>query len=120
MPKKGINERTRMKFSKVMTAEINKLPKFTRLLMAKFYRPKSFMALCELCTRLVKHDNLKKNKTILKLKSLHDKRKWAKLVRSFPKRYPNHKSTDGTLKLERKEGEIINGKTVTRSQRYPK
>jgi len=78
------------------------------------------MALCELCTRLVKHNNLKKNKTILKLKSLHDKKKWAKLVRSFPKRYPNHKSTDGTLKLERKEGEIINGKTVTRSQRYPK
>ena len=98
MPKKGINERTRMKFSKVMTAEINKLPKFTRLLMAKFYRPKSFMALCELCTRLVKHNDLKKNKTILKLKSLHDKRKWAKLVRSFPKRYPNHKSTDGTIK----------------------
>ncbi len=78
------------------------------------------MALCELCTRLVKHNNLKKNKTILKLKSLHDKKKWAKLVRSFPKRYPNHKSTDGTLKLERKEGEIINGKTVTRSQRDPK
>ena len=115
-----INKRKKIKFSKVMADEINKLPKFTRLLMAKFYRPKSFMALCELCTRLVKHNNLKKNKTILKLKSLHDKKKWAKLVRSFPKRYPNHKSTDGTLKLERKEGEIINGKTVTRSQRYPK
>jgi len=98
MPKKGINERKRMKFSKVMNTEIEKLPKFTRLLMAKFYRPKSFMALCELCTRLVKHNDLKKNKTILKLKSLHDKRKWAKLVRSFPKRYPNHKSTDGTIK----------------------
>jgi hypothetical protein len=92
-----INKRKRMKFSKVMNDEINKLPKFTRLLMAKFYRPKSFMALCELSTRLTQHDKLKKNKTILKLKSLHDKKKWAKLVRSFPKRYPNHKS-DGTLK----------------------
>ena len=92
-----INKRKRMKFSKVMNDEINKLPKFTRLLMAKFYWPKSFMALCELSTRLTQHDKLKKNKTILKLKSLHDKKKWAKLVRSFPKRYPNHKS-DGTLK----------------------
>ena len=93
-----INKRKKIKFSKVMADEINKLPKFTRLLMAKFYRPKSFMALCELSTRLTQHDRLKKNKTILKLKSLHDKRKWAKLVRSFPKRYPNHKSTDGTIK----------------------
>ena len=92
-----INKRKKIKFSKVMADEINKLPKFTRLLMAKFYRPKSFMALCELCTRLVKHDNLKKNKTILKLKSLHDKKKWAKLVRTHPKRYPSHKS-DGTLR----------------------
>ena len=92
-----INKRKKIKFSKVMADEINKLPKFTRLLMAKFYRPKSFMALCELCTRLVKHNNLKKNKTILKLKSLHDKKKWAKLVRTHPKRYPSHKS-DGTLR----------------------
>ena len=109
-----------MKFSKVMNDEINKLPKFTRLLMAKFYRPKSFMALCELSTRLTQHDRLKKNKTILKLKSLHDKKKWAKLVRTFPKRYPNHSKIDGTLKLTRIEGEIIKGKKVTRSQRYPR
>jgi hypothetical protein len=92
-----INKRKKIKFSKVMADEINKLPKFTRLLMAKFYRPKSFMALCELSTRLTQHDRLKKNKTILKLKSLHDKKKWAKLVRTHPKRYPSHKS-DGTLR----------------------
>jgi|TARA_B110000881_G_scaffold117537_1_gene103132 hypothetical protein len=115
-----INKRKALKFSKVMLVEIKKMPNPVPSQMAYFFRPKSFMALCELCTRLKKHDRLKKNKTVLKLSSLHDKKKWAKLVRTFPKRYPNHSKIDGTLKLTRIEGEIIKGKKVTRSQRYPK
>ena len=71
------------------------------------------MALCELCTRLKKHDRLKKNKTVLKLSSLHDKKKWAKLVRTFPKQYPNHSKIDGTLKPWSGTGELyVNGEKV--------
>ena len=77
--------------------EIKKMPKILQSHMAYFFRPKSFMAMCELCTRLKKHQSYKKNKGVLNCASLHDKKKWAKLVKSFPKRYPNHSKVDGTL-----------------------
>ena len=60
-----IDKRKALKFSKVMLVEIKKMPNPVPSQMAYFFRPKSFMALCELCTRLKKHDRLKKNKTVL-------------------------------------------------------
>tara|TARA_B100000780_G_scaffold265705_1_gene221331 strand:+ start:730 stop:1053 length:324 start_codon:yes stop_codon:yes gene_type:complete len=97
MPKKKINERKPIRVSKLMLVEIKKMPNVLQSHMAYFYRPKSFMAMCELCTRLKKHQSYKKNKGVLNCASLHDKKKWAKLVKSFPKRYPNHSKVDGTL-----------------------
>ena len=47
-----INKRKALKFSKVMLVEIKKMPNPVPSQMAYFFRPKSFMALCELCTRL--------------------------------------------------------------------
>ena len=103
--------RKAVKFSKIMLDEIKKMKMPLTSHMAYFFRPKSFAALCELCTRLKNSDLFKKNKSVLNLASLHDPKKWAKKVRAFPKRYPNHRS-NGTLIIRRVKGEIVNGKKV--------
>ena len=102
------------KFSKVMEVEISKMDKDMQLQMRRFFKPKSFMHLCALVT-LGEHfqnrkvasikdashkkvtSRLKTDLVFLKLRSLHDKKKWAKLVTAYPKQYPHYKK-DGTSK----------------------
>ena len=94
------SKRIPTKFSKVMEVEISKMDKDMQLQMRHFFKPKSFMHLCALVT-LGSHFNNQKvastKKVISRLRSLHDKKKWAKLVTAYPKQYSHYKK-DGTLK----------------------